>query len=41
MKILFCLGSLNKGGAERVVSNLSNEFVKRNNDLFAFDVCLP
>lgn len=33
MKILFCLGSLNKGGAERVVSNLSNEFVKRNNEV--------
>ena len=33
MKIMFCLGSLNKGGAERVVSNLSNEFVRKNNDV--------
>ena len=29
MKILFCLGSMTKGGAERVIANLSNEFVKR------------
>ena len=30
MKILFCLGSLNRGGAERVVSNLANYFIKCN-----------
>lgn len=30
MKILFCLGSLQKGGAERVVSNLSNYLAKNN-----------
>ena len=30
MKILFCLGSLNRGGAERVVSNLANYFIKYN-----------
>ena len=30
MKILFCLGSLNKGGAERVVTNLANYFIKNN-----------
>lgn len=30
MKILFCLGSLNKGGAERVVTNLANYFIKKN-----------
>lgn len=27
MKVIFCLGSLNKGGAERVVCNLSNYLV--------------
>ena len=30
MKILFCIGSLEKGGAERVVSNLANSFVLNN-----------
>ena len=30
MKILFCIGSMHKGGAERVISNLSNEFIKKN-----------
>lgn len=29
MKIMFCLGSMNKGGAERVIANLSNEFCKK------------
>lgn len=29
MKIIFCLGSLSKGGAERVVCNLSNYFISR------------
>ena len=29
MKILFCLGSMGKGGAERVIANLSNEFIKK------------
>lgn len=31
MKILFVLGSMTKGGAERVVANLSNTFCKSNN----------
>lgn len=30
MKILFCIDSLRKGGAERVISNLSNAFIKDN-----------
>lgn len=30
MKILFCLGSMGNGGAERVVSNLSNYFIENN-----------
>ena len=30
MKILFYIGSLKKGGAERVISNLANDFVKNN-----------
>lgn len=30
MKILFCLGSFSKGGAERVVSNLSNFLIEEN-----------
>ena len=30
MKILFCTNSLRKGGAERVVTNLANYFVKNN-----------
>lgn len=29
MRIMFCLGSMNKGGAERVVANLSNLFSKK------------
>lgn len=31
MKIMFCLGSMTKGGAERVIANLSNEFCKKDN----------
>lgn len=31
MKMMFCLGSMNKGGAERVVANLSNIFSKKYN----------
>lgn len=31
MKILFCLGSMQKGGAERVVANLGNYLSKENN----------
>lgn len=31
MKILFCLGSMTKGGAERVVANLSNWLIKKHN----------
>lgn len=30
MRIMFCLGSMNNGGAERVVSNLSNELSKKH-----------
>ena len=30
MKIMFCLGGLDKGGAERVIVNLSNALVKDN-----------
>ena len=30
MKILFCIGSLEKGGAERVISNLANYFIDNN-----------
>ena len=30
MKIMFCLGSMRKGGAERVVANLSNAFSKNH-----------
>ena len=30
MRLLFCLGSMTKGGAERVVANLSNDFVNSN-----------
>ena len=29
MKIMFCLGSMTKGGAERVIANLSNELIKK------------
>lgn len=30
MKILFCIGSLEKGGAERVISNLANSLCEKN-----------
>ncbi len=30
MKIMFCLGSMTKGGAERVIANLSNELIKKH-----------
>lgn len=30
MKILFCIGSMEKGGAERVMANLANFFVEEN-----------
>ena len=33
MKIVFCLGSLNRGGAERVVCNLANYFAKLGNEV--------
>lgn len=33
MKILFALGTLKKGGAERVITNLSNYLVKNNNEV--------
>ncbi len=30
MKLMFCCGSMRKGGAERVIASLSNEFIKKN-----------
>ena len=30
MKIIFCLGSMSKGGAERVVANLCNYLIEEN-----------
>ena len=30
MRVIFCLGSMTKGGAERVVANLSNWLCKDN-----------
>ena len=30
MKVLFCIGSLEKGGAERVISNIANGFANNN-----------
>lgn len=30
MKIMFCIDSLNKGGAERVITNMANEFCGNN-----------
>ena len=30
MKIVFCIGSMEQGGAERVVANLANELSKKN-----------
>lgn len=30
MRIMFCLGSMTKGGAERVIANLSNEFCQEH-----------
>ena len=30
MKILFCIGNLSKGGAERVASNLCNYLIEEN-----------
>ena len=33
MRILFCLGGLNKGGAERVATNLCNYFIDNNNEV--------
>ena len=30
MRIMFCLGSMTKGGAERVVANLANDFARQN-----------
>ena len=30
MKIVFCIDALNKGGAERVISNLANDFSNDN-----------
>jgi len=30
MRIMFCLGSLGIGGAERVITNLANTFIKEN-----------
>lgn len=33
MNIMFCLGSMMKGGAERVVSQLANKFAEEGNDV--------
>lgn len=33
MKILFCIGSMSKGGAERVISNLTN-YLSKENDIY-------
>jgi len=33
MKIIFYIGTLAKGGAERVISDLANEFVEKGNDV--------
>ena len=33
MKILFCLGSMSKGGAERVIANLSDYLAKANHQV--------
>ena len=30
MKVMFCLGSLGIGGAERVITNLANTIIKEN-----------
>lgn len=30
MKILFCIDTMSKGGAERVIANLSNKFIENN-----------
>lgn len=38
MRILFVIGPLNKGGAERVVCNLSNELIKKNDVIIATTV---
>lgn len=34
MKILFCIDNMTKGGAERVIANLSNMFAKKNDDIY-------
>ena len=34
MKIVFCLGGLEKGGAERVVCNLANFLVSKDNEVY-------
>ena len=33
MKILFYINTLGKGGAERVVTNLANQFADENNTI--------
>lgn len=34
MKILFCIDTMTKGGAERVIANLANMFAEEDNDVF-------
>lgn len=34
MKILFCIDTMTKGGAERVISNLANMFVNEGNEVY-------
>ena len=33
MKLMFCLGSLDRGGAERVVCNLANYFARKDDEV--------
>ena len=41
MNVMFCLGSLGIGGAERVISNLADTFVKENNNKVSIVVSTP
>ena len=41
MKIMFCLGSLGIGGAERVITNLANTFIKEKQNEVSIVVSTP
>ena len=41
MNVMFCLGSLGIGGAERVITNLANTFVKEKNNKVSIVVSTP